>query len=241
MEWFAITFRIYQQVFAEAARLTARNWPVLGSIFVYWAILQIASFGLAALGVFHGPLALVGGLALNLLRAACIGSFLYLVEMMVRTRKVSLEDFQRSFGVYLWDVVGVMFVFWIVSMLASPLFATIPQGWAYFALLQLVLFILLNAVPELIYLGHYSALALLGESYKFIGTNWIEWFPLTLGAIALSYAVVQGVALTGLWFLADAALYLMIYFTMVLRGLLFLELYQSSPRSRAFRYRAGAR
>lgn len=241
MEWFAITFKMYRQVLVQAANLTARNWPVLGSIFVYWVLLSVVTFALGTLGVFHGPLALLGGLALNLLRAACAGSFLYLVEMMVRTGKVTFADFQRSFTVYLWDVVGVMFVFWVLSLIATPIFSSIPQGWAYFALLQVVLLILFNAVPELIYLGHFSSLALLGESYKFIGTNWIEWFPPTIAAAFLTFAIVHFVRLTGVPLLADAVLYLLIYFAMVLRGLLFLELYQTSYRSRAFRHRAGSR
>lgn len=238
MEWFAVTFELYRRVFVQAAQLTARNWPVLGSIFVYWALLQAATAILSTTGVFRGPLALLGGLGLNLLRAACISSFLFLVERMVRTGRASLEDFQASFGVYLWDVVGVMFVFWIVSLIATPLFASIAQGWAYWILLQLIFFVLFNAVPELIYLGHFPALALLGESYRFIGNNWIEWFPPTVAAIGLTFAVVQAVRMLGVALLADAALYLLVYFTMVLRGLLFLELSQSSHRSRLFRYRA---
>jgi len=240
MEWFDITFKIYRKVFSQALTLTAKNWPVLGSLFVYWALLQGATLALAALGVFHGPLALVGGLALTLLRAACLGSFLYLVEMVVRTGRASFEDFQRSFTVYLGDVIGVMFVFWVISLLTTPIFAGIPQGWAYFALLQFVLFVFFNAVPELIYLGHFTSLALLGESYKFIGANWIEWFPPTVIAVALGYVLLQIVRASGIPLLGDAVLGLVIYFTMVLRGLLFVELYNTSYRARAFRHRASS-
>ena len=241
MEWLQVHAKLYGDVVVRALQLTARNWPVFGSIFVYWALLTGAAFALAALGILRGPLALVGGIALNVLRAACFASFLYLVEMMVRTGRVSLDDFRRSFGVYLWDVIGVMFVFWIIFTVASPLLASMPQGWAYLGLLQLILFILFNAIPELIYLGHFSSLALLGESYKFISTNWIEWFPATLLAGAILYLALRVPGLAAIPFLQDAVVYLLLYFAMVLRGLLFLELYESSYRSRVFRYRAGGR
>jgi len=241
VEWMTITLEMYRRVFARAATLTAKNWPVLGSIFAYWALLTGANLLLVALGVFGGPLALVGGVALNILRAACFGSFLYLVEMMVQTGRVSLDDFKRSFGVYLWDVVGVMFVFWVIFMVLTPILTQMPQGWTYLALLNLVLFIFFNAIPELIYLGHFSSLALLSESYKFIGSNWIEWFPATVLAGLFMYAVLRVPGLGSVPFLQDAIIYLLLYFAMVLRGLLFLELYNSSYRSRAFRYRAGAK
>lgn len=240
MEWLSITSTMYRDVFVRAARLTAANWPVLASIFVYWALLSGATLLLGVLGVFQGPLALVGGIALNVLRAACFASFLYLVEMMVRTSRVTLDDFRRSFGVYLGDVIGVMFVFWIISMLVTPVLASTPQGWVYLALLQLVFFIVFNAIPELIYIGHHSSLALLSESYQFIAGNWIEWFPATLFAGALIYVVLSLPGIDRVPFLSDALLYLLLYFAMVLRGLLFLELYNSSYRSRVFRYRAGS-
>ncbi len=240
MEWFSITAKMYRSVFVRAAQLTAANWPVLLSIFVYWALMTGAGLLLAMLGVFHSPFAMLGGIALGVLRAACIGSFLYLVEMMVRTTRVSLQDFQRSFGVYLWDVIGVMFLFWIIEMVTTPFFASTPQGWLYDLLLLLVFFIVFNAIPELIYLGHHTSLALLSESYQFIANNWIEWFPATIVAAVLIYAVSAVPGLDRIPYAADALQYLLIYFAMVLRGLLFLELYNSSYRARAFRYRAGS-
>src|SRR5262245_47161576 len=104
----------------RAGELSLRNWPVLASLFAYTGIFLVAvpiamQFGLA------------GGLFLGLVFAACASSFLYLVEMMVRTGKVTWADFKRSFGAYLGDVIGVNFVLWIFSMLA-PMIATLPQG-----------------------------------------------------------------------------------------------------------------
>jgi len=162
---------------------------------------------------------------------------LYLVEMIVRTSKVTLEDFRRSFGMYVWDVVAITFVFWVFFRLATPAIARLPQGFLILLFAQIAVFVVFNAVPELIYLGHYASLALLSESYAFITANWIEWFPANLVAAGVLYGVasvpVSGVAA----YLQTGVLGLLVYFTMVMRGLLFIELHGSTQRSRAFKYR----
>lgn len=234
MEWLRITFGIYGQVFRRAAALTLANWPVLGSLFVYAAIMTTS---LALVGV----LGVLGGFLVSLVWAACLGSFLSLVEIMVRAGRVGLDDFRRSFGAYLWDVAGVLFLLWIFRLVAVPALATLPQGPAVLLLLNLAILVFFNAVPELIYLGHYGSLDLLGESYRFIGENWIEWFPanLAMGAVLLGVADIA-IGGIGAW-VQLGVLALLVYFAMVVRGLLFLELHGSSRRSRAFRYRAGGR
>jgi hypothetical protein len=229
VEWLVVTLRIYRKVFSRAAVLAVKNWPVLGSVFVYGAICMVAA-------TLCLPLGIAGGFLLTLIKAACLGSLLYLVEMIIRTSKVTLDDFRRSFGPYLWDVVGIMFLFWIVGLL-RPAFLQLPQGEVILLFVYLAIFVLFNAVPELIYMGHCSAAGLLSESYEFIAENWIEWFPATLLAVAVM-AVVRSLPISGAGVYAQkAALALLLYFTMVMRGLLFIELYGSTHRGRAFKYR----
>ena len=231
MEGLLITLKIYRHVCLRAATLAARNWPVLATIFIYLAILKIAGNLSARLGI-------AGGFIFSLVFAACLGSFLYLVEMIVRTYKVSLNDFRNSFGQYLWEVVGVLFIFWILGLIA-PAILQLPQGEVILLFLRLAIFVLFNAVPELIYMGHYSPVALLAESYQFIAENWIEWFPATLIAAVIIGVIIllpaRGLAV----YLQNAALGLALYFTMIMRGLLFLELHGSTHRGRAFKYRMG--
>lgn len=230
MEWFLVTLKTYQKVFERAGRLAAKNWRVLGSVFAYAAIMSVTAW-------MSEFLPLVGGFVISLVWAACVGSFLYLVEMIVRTSKVTLDDFRRSFGAYVWDVVGITFVLWIFFRLATPALLQLPQGYLIFLCVQIAVFVLFNAVPELIYLGHYSALALLQESYAFIAANWIEWFPANLAAAGILYAVASLPASGMAAYLRMAVLSLLVYFVMVMRGLLFIELHATTHRSRAFKYR----
>lgn len=233
MEWLTVTLALYRKTFGRAARLTLDNWFVLGTLFVYSLVMTGAM-------LLAGMLGLLGGFLLSIVWAACAGSFLYLVEMIVRTSRVSLDDFRRSFGAYLWDVVGVVFIFWIFFRLAVPALLTTPQGPAFILAIYLAIFVFFNAVPELIYLGHFSALDLLRESYTFIGENWVEWFPANIAAAAVLYAVNALPAAGPLGWLQTAISALLLYFVMVMRGLLFLELHGTSRRSRAFRHRVGS-
>ena len=231
MEWLIVTLGIYQRASSRAAALALRNWPVLGTLFAYGFILLVGA-SMAA------PFGIAGGLILSFVFAACVGSFLSMVENMVRTGKVTWGDFQRSFGAYLWDVVGVNFVLWIFSMLA-PMIAATPQGPLILTFIWILALVFFNAVPELIYLGHHSAVELFAESYRFVSDNWIEWFPpnalLFLGFVALRELPDQNLAL---YAAKNAVTALFIYFAMVMRGLVFIELYGSSRRARAFRHRA---
>ncbi|MEB2283078.1 MAG: hypothetical protein B6D46_03460 [Polyangiaceae bacterium UTPRO1] len=232
MTWLATTLAMYGRAFRRAGELTLRNWAVAGTTFAYAVALTAAVIVASGLGF-------AGGFLMSLVWAACVSSFLYLVEMMLRTGAVSFDDFRRSFGVYLWDVVGVTFILWVVFVVATPALRTLPQGPGIILAMNLVVVVLFNAVPELIYLGHYSSLALLGESYRFIADNWIEWFPATI-AMAAPLVVLAGVALPGVLDLARMGLLaLWVYFMMVARGLLFLELHGSTRRARDFRRRAG--
>ena len=234
MSWLSTTLSLYVAVAQRAAKVSAANWPVALSLFAYFAIMAVVTPIALALG-------LLGGFILGFVWAACVASFLYLVERLVRHGKVTFDEFKESFMPYLSDVIGVLFVMWIVRMLLSLVLMSNPQGELIALVVQLFIFVFFNAVPELIYLGHHSSLELLGESYKFIGENWVEWFPPTLLAGVVLVALMVFVPGDG-WLMMIpkwGLVALFLYFTMVLRGLLFEELATTTRRSRA--YRAGLR
>jgi len=233
IESLVVTLDIYRRAFTRGAALAVKNWPVLGSVFAYGAILMAGGYFAAFLGI-------VGGFVFSLLLAACFGSFLYLVEMIVRTNRVNWDDFRRSFGMYLWDVVAVNFALWIFWQVVTPLLQQMPQGHVIVLCIDLLMLVLLNAVPELIYLGHYPLPQLLSRSYQFVATNWIEWFPPNLLLLAVLIALWSYTPI-GLAerIIQTAVTALFLYFAMVVRGLLFIELDGSSRRSRIFRHKMG--
>ena len=234
LESLTVTLDIYRRAFARGGALAVRNWPVLLSVFAYAGILFLGGYLAAFLGM-------VGGFLMSLLFAACASSFLYLVEMIVRTNRVTWEDFTRSFGAYLWDVVGVSFALWLFWFVATPFLHQLPQGHVAVLAIQLVLVVLFNAVPELIYLGHSGLVDLLARSYQFIAANWIEWFPpnlLLIAGMELLWRMPLGEGAPFL-LLRVALVSLFLYFAMVVRGFLFIELDGTTRRARLFRHKMG--
>jgi hypothetical protein len=225
--WLRDTLALYARVFSRGAALALRNWPVALVVVAYGVLLGVVR-------ALTAPLGIVGGLLLYLVTVACASSWLSLVAEVLRVGRVRLQDVPAGFTAYLGDLLTVFFLFWGLSLIASLVLAPFPYLQIVFGLATLVFF---NAVPELVYLGRHAPTALLVESYRFIGENWIEWFPANL---ALAACVLGARTLPdgpyGL--VVEAATGLAFYFAMIVRGLLFQELAGSTRRAREFRRRA---
>ena len=130
---------------------------------------------LSTAALLLAPLGFIGGMVLGAVLAACASSALYLIENVVRMGKATLQDFARGFTVYIWDILTLAFIFWIPMRLLAQFAYTTPNGPLLYLGVQILLYVIFNAVPELIYQGRVSGLAVLSASYQFIVENWIEW------------------------------------------------------------------
>ena len=239
MERLLATFWIYRRCARRTAELLAHNLHVAGAVVAY-------AVAMAVVRMIAAPLGMIGGLLVTLAACACASSFLFLVEQVQRIGRANLYDFQRGFTAYLGEVVNIGFVLWIASMAVRLLARGQANPLLVWLGFEVVVFVVANAVPEMIYQSQYTGLQLLAESYHFIAANWIEWFPPTIAATALAYAVVAAVGqlpvpvalLAPLRMVASG---LMVYGVMLFRGLLFAELAATVGRGRVFRYRARRR
>lgn len=228
MSWLSDTVAMYARVFKRAGELTVRNAVLLVVAVAYPVLLGIAQ-GLLA------PLGIVGGVIWTLAAAAATSSWLTMMEGVVRAGRADLRDIPGSFVTYLSELINVGFLLFLLQFVAQLVLQPFPFLEIVFALAVLVF---LNAIPELIYLGRYASTELLVQSYRFIGTYWIEWFPANLLLVA---------ALVGIGVLLPAGPYgivtamvaaVVALFGGIMRGLLFLELTTSSRRAREFQRRA---
>jgi hypothetical protein len=105
-------------------------------------------------------------------------------------RTITIGDAVESMGHYFWDVISVGFVLWIPTMLLDTSLRANPDSQFLVTACLLLVFILLNPAPEVIYLTrHDSPLDVLKRSYDFVLDNWIEWFlpmALVLAPLGLS-------------------------------------------------------
>lgn len=240
MEAVKATFWVYRMAFLRSVDLLAGNVGVIFAPLAYSMALSVAV-------VVFSPLGFVGGMLMTVVAAACFSSGLHVIENIIRMGKVNLKDFIKGFSVYLWEILGIAFILWIPMTLLSRASYATPEGPLILRVVQLLLYVILNAVPELIYQSRVSGVALLSASYHFIVENWIEWFlPNVLIAVAayLLMGFLNGLAARMPFFLqvlfVASALGLFLTFLMIFRGVLFAELNSTTRRSRVFRYRARA-
>ncbi len=227
--WLTDTAAMYGRVFRKAATLTWRNWPLAVLAVAYPMLLAVLSRLLA-------PYGFVGGMVWTATAAACFSSWLHVLEQVVRGGgRADLRDLGSSFGTYLGDVLNVGFLLFLLQLVAAFVLAPFPLALIVFALAVVVF---LNAVPELIYLGRHGAAELMAESYRFIGANWIEWFPANLLLVAVVLGVDAVLPQGPYGLLSAAGAGLAAAYGWVVRGLLFLELTTSSRRAREFARRA---
>lgn len=124
------------------------------------------------------PLGLAGGFLLGAVNALLVGMTLSLIEQGVSYgRAITIQDVFDSFGHYFWDVIGVGFVLWIPLMALDMGTQQNPNGQFISYAVMLLIFILLNPAPEVIYqVPHDSPLDVFKRAYDFVLENWIEWF-----------------------------------------------------------------
>lgn len=229
---------IYKTCLIRTVELVRENLGIIFAPIAYGFVLSAAALLLA-------PLGFIGGLVLGVVLAACASSALYLIENVVRMSKATLQDFTRGFTVYIWDILTLAFIFWIPMRLLAQFAFTTPNGPLLYFAVQILLYVIFNAVPELIYQGRVSGLALLSASYQFIVENWIEWLlpNLLVGIVGyllrnLVYQMVAPLPFFLQYFIVEAGFGLFLTFLMIFRGLLFAELNGTTRRSRVYRYKA---
>jgi hypothetical protein len=240
MKTLQVTLWLYSMALSKSWDCVRKNWVVSFAPVAYGIILTLA-------GVVAGPLGIVGGLVYSLVSAACASSGLYLVKNMVEGGKTDINDFLNGFLVYWGELITFFFILWLPMWAAANVLGGVPNGWLIYLLLRLGLFVLLNAVPEMIYQGRVSGLELIGASYSFIVENWIEWLVPNLILFAAGYlfldffaSLLFGLPVMVQLFVAALVLGLLLAYFMTFRGFLFSQLHGTTRRSRIYRYDARA-
>ncbi|MGA6828979.1 hypothetical protein ACO9S2_15385 [Nitrospira sp. NS4] len=162
---------LYRDALRATGRSISRGW-----------VAMIALVGFAALFVvisqIAGPLGMAGGFILGAANALLVGATLHLIEQSLSgARTLQFQDILDSLGYYFWDVIGVGFVLWLPIMALDMGTQANPYGQFLSSACLVLLFILLNPAPEVIYqVRHNSPLDVFKTCYEFVLENWIEWF-----------------------------------------------------------------
>ena len=226
--WLVDTVALYGRVFSRGARLAMRNWQLACVLAASFEALDLLLPWLARLGI-------MGGLLITLAMTACMSAALALAGEIIRGGRIVWAGVPTAFGTFLGDLLSIGFIVWGLQLIAGLVLAPFPFLLIVFGLAALTF---LNAVPELVYLGRHAPAELLVASYRFIGEHWVEWFPanLLLAGVMWTAMQISAGSIGAVGTLAGSAA---LSYTLVVRGLLFLELATSSRRAREFRRLAG--
>ncbi|MBN1337547.1 MAG: hypothetical protein JXB39_16460 [Deltaproteobacteria bacterium] len=245
------TLRIWWDAAREAVRTLGRT----GWAFV--ALLVLSAL-LGGVGAFSGRLGIAGGFLYGMAAALVAGAYLSLLGVgVLHRRKVRLVDVKDAFGQHFWDVISVLFVFWVATLILGLTRSDIVVTVAIFAA-----WIAFNPAPEVVYQGSSRSLALLVDAGRFVLDNWVEWYlpQVVLGAglwlLAPHLSLQSHAALFGPFFgfvqaaqalgaapgflggLVEALLLVGgVHVVMVFRGELYRALAHSSRRTRTWRAR----
>ena len=251
------TLGLYRSALLESFSLLVGHLWIILLVPAYTLILGLAGGLTARLGM-------VGGMLMFLCVAACLSSFLTIIGEAIAHQRVPIAGLGTTFGRYLWSIVSIFFVFWIVHLLLALIVNQNPSMLWLQVAINVGIFVLFNAVPELVYQGSRDGLGLLEDAVTFIRENTIEWLlpmavllapiflvDLSAGLLAMAQigatnALLWAVDAIEFWLpfggglgrvVAMILASVLITWVMLFRGLLFRALFRSGRRQRVFEAR----
>jgi hypothetical protein len=255
MDWRALvssTLRLYRQAAKEAWEKGSHSWWVGLLPFLYGPVFFLCSMFAARLGM-------LGGFLMGLVLAMSVSSYLYFIAGVVNGSRMSLTELGESWRPHLSSVINILFFLFLLQYVLALL---TPAGdetaMLLAALIELILLVILNPIPEIIYQGRSEGFGMLQESIDFLRTSGVEWFfpfialaifstfffpmallegPLQFGRLTFPTSI-GGAAQSSLsgifWTLLSG---FVLFALMVFRGLLFRALSGTTRRQRIFRAR----
>ncbi len=228
--------RVNREVFRKTNRSMLDNWPIIFTALVY-SIINIFVTNLVFL-TFSGPLSIIAGIISGFISASIVSNYLYLLYNIIFYNKINMEIFKNGFDAFLRNVYSVLVVYWMITyLLRAP---------SIIYLIDILIFIFINALPETIYQKQYSNVVdSISYSFSFIKENHIYWFIpviilglityLVSGSYDISILKVQnrlplGKGLEVRWILGQ----ILFSYSMIYRGYLYKILSTSTKRKRDF-------
>lgn len=251
------TLALYQRAAVDAFQLLLRHLWIVLLVPAYTVLLGLAESAAA-------PLGFLGGFLVYLAVAACLSSFLAVIGEAIAHQRVSVAGLGQTFGRYLWSIVSVVFIFFIIRLLLQMILSANPEMLWFAVAVNAGIFLLFNAVPELIYQGTRDGLGLLEDAVQFLRDNTLEWLvPLALmllpffalntatglramATLEPATALFWTIAAIQSWLPGDGQAQrlfatglasLVLAWAMLFRGLLFRSLWRSGRRQRIFEAR----
>jgi len=216
------------QLYASTVKETAE--ALLRGPFV-WLFLIVIPGIVTGLGILLAPLGMIGGFVLGFAAISFFGAYLYGVGQSIEQKSpLGFGIVRESMGHHLWDVMGVAFLHWMVSLAFQ--YGNLPA--AVSLVFGIVGFILFNPWTEVIHSERVQgSMDILARSFRFMSGNGPEWIIPHLLIFGLMGGVTMMPGSIDSFLVLGGGIVLHPF--MVFRGVLYRKLASDSRRSRAWR------
>jgi len=126
---------------------------------------------------------------MGMLFAVILGSYFFTVSAAVQQEKVELREVWERGLEFFYPVLSVLFAFFLINIASSMVFPGEQATWLRM-IISLLITVLLNPIPEVIYIHPGSLGEMFGRSFEFIRENFIEWF-LPAGILLLPFSIIN--------------------------------------------------
>jgi hypothetical protein len=173
-------------------------------------------------------LGMINSLVTGLLMAGILSSYFYLLHQGIYYKRLKWQDVFHGIRVYALEIWIALLVLNLANYAINLLgFNRIPLPVA-----NLMMLVLFNPLPEVIYLSEYAYNDLFFYNFAFIRRNYIPWY--TLNALLLVLLVPVMIIGASVPVLFNILMVVYLGFAMIFRGFLFKALHQSNFRKRVF-------
>lgn len=237
---------INKEVFSKSLSSLKNNILIIltGIIYVIINIVIVK----VVLTLFTGILSIFAGIALAIVSASLISNYLYLLFNIINYDKITIQDFKDGFTYFLRKVYTIFFFAWIGSYALELIQGIIGINPLIVNLIITIsVFVLLNPLPETLYLKVLDPMDSIMYSIDFMKENWINWLIpniiLYTGIYYLTGNIITGIfntyiysglSLSGFGILKYLGGQILFSFTMIYRGYLFKLLSTSTRRKRMY-------
>ncbi|WMM23632.1 hypothetical protein RBU61_11925 [Tissierella sp. MB52-C2] len=167
-------FIINGQTLKKAVSSLKDNWMIIFTGIAY-IIINMLMFGLAVT-LFSGILSIIAGIIIAIVSASLISNYLYLLYNVINYNKITFQDFKDGFKYFTRKVYTVFFFAWIGSYLLNLIQGIIGFNANILNIIVTVsIFILLNPLPETLYLKVLDPMESIMYSIDFMKENWLNW------------------------------------------------------------------
>lgn len=160
--------------FNKTVKSLRKNWMIIFTGIIY-TFLNIAIFSLVNI-FLTGILSILSGIVVAIITSAFISNYLYLLFNVINYDRLSVQTFKDGFKYFLWKIYGVLFIAYLGSYLLG-IVSNILGNLSFIIniVIYAVILILLNPLPETIYLKSYSSWESVQSTFEFMQENWLNW------------------------------------------------------------------